>query len=674
MLKKLNTLKLLSLIAGIVQIIYFAFILAAYIADITPITSALSPIVNVYILLFVLLFDLGIILAFIIMISANRSRNNLLVLHSMGNDVERVYQFGNIGLVVVDDNNRVVWTSELFVERRIVVFDVNIFEWLPELRVFGDTAAASEEPKVTINGRQYLVSHTRDTGLYVFRDVTESETAYQFAKDQSLAIGTISIDNYEELSKLEADDNTILLKLRERIQDYARDYGILFKKVRQDGYLMIADYKTLQKMTSENLHIIGQIREIGDDNNVRVSISGGIACGYTDLDSLNTEVTKALDIAMARGGDQIVVNQRGREMEIFGAQNEAIEKRSKVKVRVLSDAIIAVIKDSSNVLIVGHDDMDMDCLGSVLGVYAIAKNAGVPVHIVFESKIVERKTRQAFRLLFNRDEIREMTVDPTEAIARVKTKTLCVLADLHSAEISMAPKALSKAKKIAIIDHHRRTSDEMVEPFYQYFEPSASSASELVTELIYYSSPNNKFTLDPRIATIMLSGIILDTRSFKTKTTGIRTFEASMVLKEYGADVSKANLFLEDDFDEFLLVNNILSTLKTPFPGVVVCCSPSGTIVERAVLSKVANRCLELKDIRASFVIGQTSNKEVRISARSDSSVNVHVIMEKLNGGGHLASAAALFTDSTVDEAEANLLKVIQEMIHDAIIRNKKEN
>ena len=674
MLKKLNTLKLISLIAGAIQIVYFVFILVANIVSFTAVTDVLSAIINMYVLGGILLLDLALVLSFIIMVSSNRSRNNLLVMHSMGNDVERVYQFGSIGLIVVDDNNRVIWTSELFVERRIVVFDMNVFEWLPDLRVFEDTASTPEDTKVTINGRQYLVSHTRDTGLYVFKDISETEAAYQFAKDQSLVIGTLSIDNYEELSKLEEDDNTLLLKLREKMQDYARDYGILLKKVRQDGYLMIADYKTFEKMTADDLYILKQIRQIGDHNNIRVSISGGIASGYPDLDSLNIEVTKALDIAMARGGDQIVVNHRGREMEIYGAQNEAIEKRSKVKVRVLSDALVALMKDSSNIIIIGHVDMDMDCLGSILGVYSLARFIGCTAHIVFESKIVERKTRQAFRTMFSRDEIREMTIDPTEALARVKPKTLCILADLHNPQISMAPKVLLKAKKIAIIDHHRRTSDEIIEPFYQYFEPSASSTSELVTELIHYASPNNRFVLDARVATMMLSGIILDTRAFKTKTTGIRTFEASMILKEYGADVSKANLFLEDDFDEFLLINNILSSLKTPFPGVVVCCSPQGIVVERAVLSKVANRCLELKDIRAAFVIGQTSNKEIRISARSDSSVNVHIIMEKLNGGGHLASAAALFTDTTIEAVEASLLKVIDEIIHDAIIKNKKES
>jgi len=668
MTKKLNILKLISLILGFLQIASIVFLSLCFGLNVTWALEAFSITVIMSVLGAFVIVDLLFVLLLIIVISSTRVHNNLKVMRSMGNDIEKVFEFGGIGIVVVDENNLIIWTSDLFIERHITVLDNSIFDWQPQLRIFEDPNIQNANPKIIINGRDYLVSHVKETGVYIFKDVSDFEAAYKFAKDQSLVIGTISIDNYDELEKKEEDDNTLMLKMREKMQDFSRDYGVLLKKVRNDSYFLISNYKSFASMQQDGFPILEHIRALGEMNKVSIALSGGISSGFPDVDSLNIEAAKALDIAMARGGDQIVVNQRGRELEIFGAQSEAIEKRSKVKVRILSDSLLNLMKDSPNTLIVGHADMDMDCAGGALGIWAMATKNGCTAHIVYDQRSIEKKTRQALRSTFTREEMKEMTLDPSEAFSRIKSKTLVILVDLHNPDISIAPKLFTKAKKVAIVDHHRRTSEDVVETFYQYLEPSASSASELVTELIHFASVSSRFELDSRIATIMLSGIILDTRAFKTKTTGTRTFEASMILKEYGADVAKANLFLEDDFDEFLLINSILSTLKTPFPGVVVCTAKEG-ILERAVLSKVANRCLELKDVRAAFVIGQTSNKEIRISARSDSSINVHVIMEKLNGGGHLASAAATISDSNLIAVERSLIKVIDERIQDALIK-----
>lgn len=669
MKRNFKGLKIVSIVFGLIQAAFVVFLGVAYGLDNEAILKVFTPLV-IFIILGVFIFiDLILILATVVLANRSRFQTDLKVIDMMGSESTQILDFGQIAVVVVDDNNTIIWCSELFTERHINIIDQNIFEWMPQLRAFDDILNMEREPKVFINGRDYKVEHIKQTGVYLFKDVSEYETAYQFAKDQSLVIGVCNLDNFEEFSKKDEESSSLILLIREKMLNFSKEYGLLLKRLRQDLYLILANHKTFTKIESDGFKILGEIRKIGEQNQENITLSMGFSHGYPNIESLNEEATKALEIAMARGGDQIVVNRYGQDIDIVGAQNEAAEKRNKVKVRVLADSLISIMKAASNVIIVGHSDMDMDCLGGALGIYTIANSVGAIANIVYDPKSTEKKTRQAMRQSFSRETINNIMISPTEALARVKPQTLVILVDLYNPDLSLAPKVFAKAKKVAIIDHHRRSSKEVIDTIYQYIEPSASSASELVTELIFYSTYQPRIQIEPAIATIMLSGLVLDTHAFKTKTTGIRTFETSMVLKEFGADVIKANQFLEDDFDEFLLINSILSTLTTPFAGVVVCKATDG-VVEKAVLSKVANRCLELKDVKAAFVLGQVNNKHLRISARSDSSINVQIIMEKLGGGGHLASAAAAFQNKTIDEVNASLLEAIEEKIHDAIIKD----
>lgn len=672
MSKRLNIFRWITFIFGLAQVLFIAFVTISIIAGWQEFiqTFHLLPAIVVFSLL--VLADIVMLAIFVIVIARLRRVNDLSVGKLLNSNIDTIYDFGQIGILVVDRDNLIIWESDLFAERHLDLVDTNILEWQPELRVFTEPNAIISKPlKLNINGRFYEVKYQKENGVYIFKDITEYEDAYSYAKNQSLVLGLISLDNYEDVVG-DDENNDTLLQIREKLSKYMESYDALIKKIRSDTFLLIANFKAYKKMEEEKFRILQDIREFGKNDGSLVTISMGIAYGYPDIESANDEANQALEMAMARGGDQVVVKQYGQEMSVFGAVTETQEKRSRVKVRVLSDSLLSLLREASNLCIVGHVNMDMDCLGGALGLYTLAKFAKCPVNIVYDPKLTEAKTRQAVRNNFSKEEISNIFISPADALSRIKPKTLVFLVDLHSPEMSLAPKLFAKAKRVGIIDHHRRTAELSLETLYTYFETSSSSASELLTELIYFASAAPRIGIEPRIATIMFAGILLDSNDFRTKTTGVRTFEAATVLKENGADNVTASELLKDDFDEYLLINGIMATLKTISPGIVYC-TAGEQIVEREVLSKVANQCMQLKDITASFALGHTASKEIRISARSDSSVNVQVIMEKLGGGGHLAAASALIKEQNIVEVEKNLIEAVNVKLEEERLARGKD-
>ncbi len=258
---------------------------------------------------------------------------------------------------------------------------------------------------------------------------------------------------------------------------------------------------------------------------------------------------------------------------------------------------------------------------------------------------------------FPKDEFERMTITPDEAYNSIRSGTLLIVVDVSVPEMTMAPKLLEKAKKVIVIDHHRRGEKFIDSPVLAYVEPSAASASELIAEMVRYATANPPITIKPSYATIMLSGIFLDSNFFKAKATGRRTFEACEILKENGADNSVANDYLKDDYAEYTLINSIAATIETPKTGVCYCYSDDSKLIERATLSKVANTLMQVKGIQACFVIGKTDDKTIRVSARSDGTINVQLLCERMGGGGHFTMAAASFKGATVERV-INTLKV----------------
>ena len=277
--------------------------------------------------------------------------------------------------------------------------------------------------------------------------------------------------------------------------------------------------------------------------------------------------------------------------------------------------------------------------------------------------MVEYKTKKAFKQMYSREEIKEMTVLPRVALEEVTSQSLLILTDVHKPSITLSRKFAEACSKVAIIDHHRRGEEFIESPVFVYIEPAASSASELVAELIRYN--DKRLEVSERVASMMLSGILLDTNYYRNKT-GQRTYDASVILKEFGADNLIADSFLKEEFEEYALKIKIMATAITPHFGVVVCRADNEDIIDRTMLAIVAQDTLQIKGVNACFVVGRTDNKSCNISSRSDGTINVQYLMEKMGGGGHFAAAAVQLENKNVDEAMDYLKETLNLYLSDA--------
>lgn len=601
----------------------------------------------------------------LIKVNRLRQKNDMEAASLAGADVQEAYDFGQISLIVIDDNDTIMWANTLFQTRQIDLIDTQIFDWLPALKDLVN-APVNKVVKVEIKGREYDVKYLSEPKVFIFKDVTEYENVVSYSKEQAVVLGIIQIDNLKDSVSDTDESADVVNKIRSIVTDYCRDFGVLLRHVRGDTYFGVCNYASLKKMEDDKFSILEKVRAAGAKEDNPLTLSIGFAHDFPDVSKLNDMAMNALDVALSRGGDQAVVSQYGAELRFFGGKTAAIETTSKVRVRSVADSVISLIKSSTNVFIMGHQEMDMDALGSCLGIMAICDWCGKNSKVVYNAKLAEKKCKMAFQNSFSKDAFDKMTISPEDAVGQVKDSTLVVVVDVSVPEMVMAPKLLDRAAKVICIDHHRRNDKFIEHPVLAYIEPSASSASELVTEMIRYATANPRIELKPTFATLMLSGIFLDSNYFKSKSTGMRTFEAAEILKEYGADNSVADDFLKDEFEEYSLITKIISTMQTPHYGIVYCVSDEKDIVERSTLAKVANQVMQLKDINACFVIGKTDEKNIRLSARSDGSINVQLLCEKMGGGGHYTMAAALFPGQNSANVVNTLLTTLDEYLDSA--------
>ena len=602
----------------------------------------------------------------IIKISSLRRKTDLHAAEVIGQDVQAAYNFAMMGLVVIDDNNNVIWTNDLFRERNINILDINVFEWKPALRALHDIQDEKSSIKVEEKGRTYEVKFLTEAGLFIFKDITDLELVEKYNKDQAPVVGLLSIDNYNDVVGTEDDFNDSISKVKNVIYQKAKQYGVLLRRYRNDTYFILTNYAILEKMKEDDFSIINAVRQIGEGEDVPLTLSLGFAHNFPDVVKLSEMADEALSIAMSRGGDQVVINKYGEEMEFFGGKTEAQENRNRVRVRVLADSLIGLIKSSSNVLVMGHVGMDMDAFGACLGIKAIAETYSKQVRIVVDLKKTESKTRSAITSMFSREELQTLIIAPKESESKLAPNTLLVVVDVHIPNMTMHPALIENANKIVVIDHHRRAELFIESPVFNHIDPSASSTCEIITEFIHFASATPKIELPQTYSTIMLSGIFLDSGNFKSKIVGIRTFEACTYLKEFGADNAKADDLLKDDYEEHMIINKIVSNMNTPFPGVVYAIANQQEYFDDATLAKAANQCLSIKSVNAAFVFGRVSNKLIKMSLRSDSTINVQMIAQKMGGGGHFSKAAVVFETNDFNRVTEILLDTLNRYLSNA--------
>ena len=672
--KTIRFTKLLAFIIIIVQVAFAIVFGIFYFNNFFQLQAHIGPNILAGLLIALIVIDCFFVWIVVMRISSLRQKSDLRAAEVIGSDVQEAYNFAMIGLAITDDKNTVLWTNDLFKQRHIEIMDQDILAWQPDLATLRDASNGEQTAKIVFNSRTYQVKLLPEAGLWIFKDVTDYEQIFNYSKEQAPVVGILAIDNYDDVVRGDDDFNDVVTKVKNDIFAYAKDYNILLRRIKDDSYLMLCNYGSFARMLENKFSIIDKVRGESIRGEIPLTLSIGIAHAFPDVNKLNDLANDALDIAMSRGGDQVVVSEYGQEMKFYGGKSEAQEKRNRVKTRVLADSLISLINGSGNVLVMGHAMMDMDAFGACLGMKAICTRLEKKCRVVVDLKNTEAKTRAALTSSFGKEELEKIIVNSKDAEDLITGNTLLIVVDVHIPSMVMAPKLIEKVAKIVVIDHHRRAEEYIDSPVFNHIDPAASSTCELISEFIRFSSINPRIELPSTYATIMLSGIFLDSSYFKSRSTGIRTFEAATILKEYGADNSLADDFLKDDYEEHKEVTEITSNLETPYYGVVIATGNPDRLYDHATIAKAANTCLSYKGVHAAFVIGKVSNRETRVSARSDGTINVSLLSEKLGGGGHFTSAAAMFTTNDVKTVKAKILSVLETSLSEATNTGKPKS
>jgi len=601
---------------------------------------------------------------FDIQIRKNHQNINFL----LGADIAEGYRFSQLGMIHYDEDQTIIWTSELFEERHIQVLGQNLIDWQPGLIDILNSTDDKKEVIVTIQQRKYSAICLKELQIILLKDVSDLQNLMQTREEQAPLIATIVIDNFAELNSISNDVivSEIENETRKIIAEWAKKYELVIRRLKEDSYLAIFSESTFEKLRHDGFQILNTVKNFKSSIDFHLTLSIGIGRGTYDFKILSELANSAIDIALSRGGDQVVINNYGKNLEYFGGTTYSKTRRNLVKSRTLAQSFVAHIQANETILIMGHKNLDMDALGACLGVYSIAKKLGKEAFIIWDEKLVETKTRTAMHAMYTRTEMQDIVISQAQSNLKVGKNTLLVVVDHHSPKLSLYPDIIEKSSNIAVIDHHRKVEDAIESPAFTFHESSSSSACELITELIKYSEIRSP--INEKVATLMLSGILLDTNYYRRQT-GIRTYESSAFLKEYGASTEEADGFLKDDYEEYLLKTKIMNNVETPMYGILVAQTKNDDIVEKTILSKVADESLTLKDVKAVFVIGRIEVNEVGISARSDGSVNVQLLMEKLGGGGHFNSAAVSTKNISLQDMYKNLLKVLNLYLNDATVK-----
>lgn len=669
--KKLRKIKISALIVPFIELVIIGVFLILYLSNTWSLKDVIKPEYILYVCFGLILIDTVFEWIMIYNFKKISKTNFVKTADIVGEDTNEVDLFGKVGSMVCDENGIILWVSDLFLLRQMNFVNSNIFDVFPKLKEFNSHLNVS-----TINIQyqeiDYQVKYLRSSGLFIFKDTSEFENLSRYSKSHALVLGTILIDNYADITLNDEDNNDLILKVRSEIIDYFKQFDVMIRHTKNDTYFAVCTYESLEKMESDRFSILDTVKNCGNGETVIPTLSICFAHEFPDVNKLNENVNNGLQVALARGGDQAIISKFGSELKYYGGKTEAIENKNKVKVRVLSDTLRTLINRAKNVVIMGHTDMDMDALGASLGMKAICDALHKESYIIFESKQTEKKTRSALTSLFSKDELEKIVLSNKAAIDKVNPSTLVIVVDVSRPSITMCPKILELTDKVVVIDHHRRAEDFIYNPVFSYVEPSASSTCEIISEFIKYGSYSNDINLSSTVATIMLSGIFLDTSFYKNKSVGLRAFEGSMILKEYGADNTLAYDLLKDEVEEYEMVNQIVTSMSTFAYGVVYCKANEDEIIDGTMLAKAANKCMELKGINAVFVFGRTSENEIKISARSDGTVNVQILCERFGGGGHLTQAAAVFKNSNMKDVENTLIDCLNDNLANARITNMK--
>jgi len=585
------------------------------------------------------------------------------IITGMGNSITDSHDASLINFplpsIIVSEANEILWYNEMFKDM-IITDEDDIFGYSIQDIFEKDIYEIGANQGILLQhkGKFYEAFSIRtgkhQTPLYMVYlvDVTTLQITMNAVQSKQPVVMVLLIDNYDEAIGNEntAEQSRLIGEVRNTIQAFSDQTSGFVKTLDRDRYIVIMENQHLEKIMQNRFNVLDKTREIFTTGKTPVTLSIGVSLADTTLAKAEKEARQALDMALGRGGDQAAVKTESG-YEFFGGYSKGVEKRTKVKTRIVASAMVELIKSSGNVLIMGHKFADLDSLGSAIG---LAKAVGCfkkDVSIVLDSR---RNLAGCLVSLLVENDKQDLIVLPDVALNMINDKTLLIIVDTHSQALVESTAVYKKCKQVVIIDHHRKVVNHIDDAVIFYHEPYASSASEMVTELVQYFGDN--CVLTNLEAEALLAGIMLDTRNFVIKT-GVRTFEAAAYLRRIGADTVEVRKLFASSMDSYQRKTRVVSSAEVyKNCAIAVCDFVSDDL--RLIAPQAADELLGISGVSASFVLYE-ENDIINISARSMGALNVQVIMEKLGGGGHLTMAAAQVEGGSIDRVRQTLLETI---------------
>jgi len=566
-----------------------------------------------------------------------------------------------IGILLYDEETLVTWFND---PMRDIFDDVAMGQTLNELDPLFIEMVATNEDQATleIGDAVYRVFSNHENRTFYLFDMTEEAQVEQQLVDNQTVIGVIYLDNYDEMTQGIEDQlrSELNSRVTQLLNHWAAEHGTYIKRTASDRYFIVTTEENLRILERSKFTILDTVREETSQRGVQLTLSIGIGCGSDPIPALGQMAQSSLDLALGRGGDQVVIKRDGK-VRFYGGKTNPTEKRTRVRARVIANSLRDLMQESSRVLIMGHKNPDMDALGSAIGILKLAEMNDKEAHIVLPPEEIGRGIRRMMDEIAEVPQLETRFVNAFQADQLIDDQTLLVVVDTHKPSLVVVPALLDRFEHMVVIDHHRRGEDFIEDAVLVYLEPYASSTSELVTELIEYQPTNQKLAMLE--ATALLAGIIVDTKGFALRT-GSRTFDAASYLRSQGADTVLVQEFLSQDLETYVEQSHILERSEVYTEGMAIATAEPGVIHDQVLIAQAADQLLSLRGIRAAFVIAELQDGRTAISARSLGDVNVQLIMETLGGGGHLTNAATQMSESVVTVADA-LRKAIDQYLED---------
>ncbi len=570
------------------------------------------------------------------------------------------------------DTDEVVWSNNRFLDvigGQEGVFDTKMADLAPQFNARWLMEGKSECPEeVVLNGRRYQVfgsvsrtAEGRRDGVLAtvyWLDITELAGIRDTFRATRPVVAVLLLDNYEDTIKGEEDNvqSAMLNDISQKLKEWMGDAGGILYRLNRDRYLYIFEEQYLTRYKAEKFSILDSVRTVQSPGGIPVTMSIGIGTGGGSFAELFRFANLSTEMALSRGGDQAVLKNRFN-FEFYGGRAKETEKRTKVKSRVMASALGELVADASCVLVMGHSAADMDAVGAAVGVCAIARKKGVPHYIVRET--APTPADELYQRVERMPEYADRFLDSQEALLRADSRSLLVVVDTNRPEQVASHEVLTSCNKVAVIDHHRRAATYIEGAALNFHEPYASSASELVTELITYIMEPSELLRGE--AEALMAGLMLDTKNF-TMRTGGRTFEAAAFLRRAGGDTGSVRKLFQTDLADTIAKYDIIQNARTYRPDIAI--APVSHTVNRVTAAQAADELLNIAGIQTSFVL-YPDNGRVILSARSINETNVQVIVEALGGGGNAGAAGAQIPDKTVDEVNEMLTAALDSYFHE---------